>query len=50
MKKIFLTGIQPTGRPHLGNYFGSMKQLVDKQSEYDVRAMIVDLHARAIHA
>lgn len=45
MKKIFLTGIQPTGRPHLGNYFGTMKQLVDKQTEYDTRAVIVDLHA-----
>lgn len=45
MKKIFLTGIQPTGRPHLGNYFGTMKQLVDRQNEYDTRAIIVDLHA-----
>ncbi len=45
MKKIFLTGVQPTGRPHIGNYFGTMKQLVDGQSEYDVRAIIVDMHA-----
>lgn len=45
MKKIFLTGVQPTGRPHLGNYFGTMKQLVDNQDQYDTRAVIVDLHA-----
>lgn len=44
-KPIFLTGVQPTGRPHLGNYFGTMKQLVDGQDKYDVRAVIVDLHA-----
>jgi tryptophanyl-tRNA synthetase len=44
-KPIFLTGVQPTGRPHLGNYFGTMKQLVDGQGQYDVRAVIVDLHA-----
>jgi tryptophanyl-tRNA synthetase len=48
MKKIFLTGIQPSGRPHLGNYFGTMMQLVDRQDskgEYDIRAIIVDMHA-----
>lgn len=45
MKKISITGIQPTGRPHLGNYFGTMKQLVDNQDTYDTRAVIVDLHA-----
>lgn len=46
MKKIFFTGIQPSGRPHLGNYFATMKQLVDNQNEgYDMRAAIVDMHA-----
>lgn len=44
-KPIFMTGVQPTGRPHLGNYFGTMKQLVDNQEKYDVRAVLVDLHA-----
>ncbi len=46
MKKIFFTGIQPSGRPHIGNYFGTMKQLVDQQSgEYDMRVFIADMHS-----
>jgi tryptophanyl-tRNA synthetase len=44
-KKVLLSGIQPSGRPHIGNYFGMMKQLVDMQDEYDVYALIVDYHA-----
>ena len=44
-KKVLLSGIQPSGKPHIGNYFGMMKQLVDMQDEYDVYAMIVDYHA-----
>ncbi|MEJ0002180.1 MAG: tryptophan--tRNA ligase [bacterium] len=44
-KQILLSGIQPSGRPHIGNYFGMMKQLVDMQDEYDVYAIIVDYHA-----
>ncbi|MBI3305861.1 tryptophan--tRNA ligase [Candidatus Nomurabacteria bacterium] len=45
IKKIFLSGIQPSGRPHIGNYFGAMKQFVDLQNEYDGYALIVDYHA-----
>lgn len=44
-KKVLLSGIQPSGKPHIGNYFGMMKQLVDMQAEYDVYALIVDYHA-----
>ncbi|OGI60163.1 tryptophan--tRNA ligase [Candidatus Nomurabacteria bacterium RIFCSPHIGHO2_01_FULL_37_25] len=44
-KKISLSGIQPSGKPHIGNYFAMMKQLVDQQEEYDVYALIVDYHA-----
>lgn len=44
-KKILLSGIQPSGRPHLGNYFAMMKKLVDLQEDYSVYAMIVDYHA-----
>lgn len=44
-KKILLSGIQPSGRPHIGNYFGMMRQLLNKQDEYDVYALIVDYHA-----
>jgi tryptophanyl-tRNA synthetase len=44
-KKILLSGIQPSGTPHIGNYFGMMKQLVDLQNEYETYAMIVNYHA-----
>lgn len=44
-KKVSLSGIQPSGKPHIANYFGMMKQLVDQQDEYDVHALIVDYHA-----
>jgi tryptophanyl-tRNA synthetase len=43
--KILLSGIQPSGKPHIGNYFGMMKQLIDKQNDFDVYFMIVDYHA-----
>jgi len=44
-KKIFFSGVQPSGKPHIGNYFGAMKQFVDLQNEYDGYAFIVDYHA-----
>ncbi|MEI8337862.1 MAG: tryptophan--tRNA ligase [bacterium] len=44
-KKRLLSGIKPTGSPHIGNYFGMMKQLVDMQDEYEVFAMVADYHA-----
>jgi len=44
-KKIMLSGVKPTGRPHIGNYFGAMKQFVDLQDNYQVYVMIADLHA-----
>ena len=44
-KKRILTGIQPSGRPHIGNYFGMMKQVVDMQDEYESFPFIVDYHA-----
>lgn len=44
-KKILLSGVKPTGRPHLGNYFGAMKQFVDLQNDYELYIMIADYHA-----
>ncbi len=44
-KKILLSGIKPTGRPHIGNYFGAMKQFVDLQDEYDTRIFVANYHA-----
>jgi tryptophanyl-tRNA synthetase len=44
-KKILLSGIQPSGTMHIGNYFGAMKQFVDMQDECESYICIVDLHA-----
>ena len=42
MKKRLLSGIKPTGKTHLGNYFGALKQWVDLEVDY---AMLADYHA-----
>jgi tryptophanyl-tRNA synthetase len=44
-KKILLSGTQATGKPHVGNYFGAMKQFVDLQEEYRSHIMIADYHS-----
>jgi tryptophanyl-tRNA synthetase len=44
-KKTLLSGVKPTGRPHIGNYFGAMKQFVDMQDEYNCLFMLADYHA-----
>ena len=46
-KKTLISGVKPTGTPHIGNYFGAMKQFVDMQNEdvYNVLIFIADLHA-----
>jgi len=40
-----LSGIQPTGEKHLGNYVGAIRRWVDEQHEVDAFHPIVDLHA-----
>ncbi|MEX2114405.1 MAG: tryptophan--tRNA ligase [Pirellulales bacterium] len=40
-----LSGIQPTGRPHWGNYFGAIRQYVDLQHEDQAYYFIANLHA-----
>lgn len=44
-KKIGLSGVKPTGRPHIGNYFGAMKQFVDMQNEFHMHVFIAEYHA-----
>ena len=39
------SGARPTGRQHLGNYLGAIKNYVDLQKDYDCIYCIVDLHA-----
>lgn len=45
MKKILLSGVKPTGRPHIGNYFGAMRQFVEMQGDYECYFMLADYHA-----
>jgi len=40
-----LSGIQPTGRPHWGNYFGAIKQYIDLQSADEAYYFVANLHA-----
>ena len=40
-----LTGIQPSGKLHWGNYFGAMKSMFDLQSKGDVYMFIANFHA-----
>ncbi|MBT5419306.1 MAG: tryptophan--tRNA ligase, partial [Candidatus Cloacimonetes bacterium] len=44
-KGIALTGIKPTGTPHIGNYFGAIKPAIELTKEYDARYFIADYHA-----
>ena len=40
-----LSGMQPTGRMHIGHYFGALQNYVRMQEEYDAFYCVVDLHA-----
>ena len=40
-----LSGLQPTGRPHWGNYFGAIRQYIDLQNEDEAYYFIANLHA-----
>lgn len=45
MGKVILTGDRPTGRLHIGHYFGSLQNRVKLQSEYDQNILIADVQA-----
>jgi tryptophanyl-tRNA synthetase len=45
MKKIVLSGIKPTGIPHLGNYLGMIRPALDLVGEYRAFYFIADAHA-----
>ena len=45
MVKRILSGVQPSGKLHLGNYFGAVKQHIDLQHEGDCFYFIADYHA-----
>jgi tryptophanyl-tRNA synthetase len=39
-----LSGIQPTGRPHWGNYFGAIRQYIQLQAEDEAYYFVANLH------
>ncbi|GMN40013.1 hypothetical protein TIFTF001_009244 [Ficus carica] len=43
--KRIVSGVQPTGSIHLGNYLGAIKNWISLQNTYDTLFFIVDLHA-----
>jgi tryptophanyl-tRNA synthetase len=44
-KQRVLSGVQPTGNYHLGNYLGAIRNWVQGQSEYENYLFVADLHA-----
>ena len=45
MKQITLTGIKPTGQPHIGNYLGMIKPALELAKNYQALYFIADYHA-----
>ena len=45
MKKRVFSGARPTGRQHIGNYLGAIRNYVALQEDYDCIYSIVDIHA-----
>ena len=45
IKKRVLSGIQPSGMLHLGNYFGMMSRMINYQDKNDLFCFIVNYHA-----
>ncbi|KAJ8643247.1 hypothetical protein MRB53_004995 [Persea americana] len=45
VKKRVVSGVQPTGNIHLGNYLGAIKNWTSLQDTYETLFFIVDLHA-----
>jgi tryptophanyl-tRNA synthetase len=49
MKARVLSGVQPTGNLHIGNYLGALKNWVKIQYDYESIFCIVDLHAITVY-
>lgn len=43
--KRSLSGIQPSGVLHIGNYFGAIKQFIDNQASYEGMYFVADYHS-----
>ena len=49
MKPRVLSGVQPSGNLHIGNYLGALKNWVKLQHDYECIYCIVDLHAVTVY-
>ena len=49
MKETVVSGIRSTGRLHLGNYYGAMKNFVEMQKDFNCYFFIADLHSLTTH-
>lgn len=45
MKKRVLSGIQPSGSLHIGNYFGMIKRMVEYQEKNDLFLFVANMHS-----
>ena len=45
MRKIVLSGMRPTGKLHLGNYYGALENWVNLQADYECYFFVADWHA-----
>ena len=45
-KKRIMSGMRPTGKLHLGHYFGVLKNWIELQNEYECYFSIDDWHAQ----
>jgi tryptophanyl-tRNA synthetase len=50
MKQVSLTGIKPTGTPHLGNYLGAIRPALDLAKDFSTFYFIADYHAMTLQA
>ncbi len=44
-KKRLLSGVKPSGKPHIGNYLGAMRQFVDLADSHESFVFVADYHA-----
>jgi tryptophanyl-tRNA synthetase len=49
MRARVLSGVQPSGQLHIGNYLGALKNWAEIQSHYESIFCIVDLHAVTVY-
>jgi tryptophanyl-tRNA synthetase len=46
--KTVLTGLQPSGELHIGNYVGAIEQVLELQKSYETVCFVADLHAMTV--